>query len=240
MDYGIQLYSVRDEMNKDVRATLAKMAEIGYKMVEFAGFYNYGAEEIIAMLKENGLQVSGIHTHLPKILQDIDAELAYQKAIGNKNIILASHDLSTQAKIDEFVALVNEWQPKLEAQGFTLAYHNHSSEFLPNEDGAISFDQMVEKTNILLEIDTFWAYVAGKDPIAVLEQNRDRIRFIHLKDGTADGVGFPLGMGTAPAAAVYQKAVELGIPMVVESETQKPDGFTEASICMDFLKKMEK
>ena len=62
---------------------------------------------------------------------------------------------------------------------------------------------------------------------------------IHIKDGLANREGKPLGLGTAPVAAVYKKAVEMGIPMVVESETLQPDGLTEAKICIDYLKSQE-
>ena len=123
----------------------------------------------------------------------------------------------------------------LAAEGIKLCYHNHSHEFFPNEDGQIIYDELVSRTNMGLEIDTFWAFAGGKDPIAMMEALKDRLHFIHIKDGLADKTGKPLGMGEAPCAAVYVKAKEMGIPMVVESETLQPDGLTEAKICYDFL-----
>ena len=92
----------------------------------------------------------------------------------------------------------------------------------------------------MLEIDTYWAYVGMKNPVALLERLKDRVKVIHVKDGDADGNGTPLGMGTAPVADVYAKAIEMGLPMVVESETCKPDGMTEAEICIKYLKSLEK
>lgn len=239
MEYGIQLYSIRDDMQKDMRGSLKKIAALGYKMVEFAGFFDHSAEEVAAMLKENGLTVSGTHTGLAAITQDFDGTVAYHKAIGNRNIIIPGHDLSTKEKIDEFISLVNEYQPKLEAKGITLGFHNHSGEFLPNADGSVSYDEIVSRTTLSLEIDTYWAYVAGQDPIALMEKLKDRLHFIHIKDGLQNGEGLPLGQGTAPVKAVYEKATALHVPMVVESETQKPDGFTEAKICIAYLKSLE-
>ena len=239
MEYGIQLYSIRDDMQRDMRGSLQKIAALGYKMVEFAGFFDHSAEDVAAMLKENGLTVSGTHTGLAAITQDFDGAVAYHKAIGNRNIIIPGHDLSTQEKIDEFIALVNEYQPKLEAHGITLGFHNHSGEFLPNADGSVSYNDITARTKLRLEIDTFWAYAAGKDPIALMETFKSRLHFIHIKDGLQNGEGFPLGKGTAPVKAVYEKAAALHIPMVVESETQNPDGFTEAKICIDYLRALE-
>ena len=91
-----------------------------------------------------------------------------------------------------------------------------------------------------LEIDTYWAYAAGKDPMALMEELKDRLFVIHIKDGFSDRKGMPLGRGTAPVKEVYKKAVEMGIPMVVESETLTPDGVTEAEICFRYLKELEK
>ncbi len=147
--------------------------------------------------------------------------------------------MKCQNNIDDFIELANDYSIKLKKEGLILGYHNHSNEFLPNEDGSISFNQIIEKTNLTLEIDTFWAFVAGQNPVELIEQHKDRISFIHLKDGVSTGEEFPLGMGTAPALEVYQKSTQLGILIIVESETQKPDGFTEAKICMDFLRQLK-
>ena len=136
--------------------------------------------------------------------------------------------------------MINEFQPKLAAEGITLGYHNHHKEFLPNKDGSNIEDQLIYRTNVMLEIDTYWAYVGMKNPIALLDRLGDRVKVIHIKDGDAEGNGTPLGMGTAPVADVYAKAIEMGLPMVVESETCNPDGMTEAKICIEYLKSLEK
>ena len=94
MEYGIQMYSVRDITEKDLPGALKKMAEIGYKNVEFAGFFGYSAEEVKKMLEENGLKVSGTHSSLKDLIEDFEGTVAYHKAIGNKNFILPGVDFS--------------------------------------------------------------------------------------------------------------------------------------------------
>ena len=227
MEYGIQMYSVRDITEKDMDGALKALAEMGYKNVEFAGFFGIPAQEIADMLAKYGLTVSGTHTGLNEIVDHYEETLAYHKAIGNKRIIVPGHDLSTKAKLDDFIDKMNEYAAKLAAEGITLGYHNHDHEFKPNDDGQIIYDEIVARTDIALEIDTYWVYAAGKDPVALMEQLANR-------------EGKPLGMGTAPVADVYKKAVALNVPMVVESETLTPDGLTEAKICIEFLKAQEK
>ncbi|MBQ2957414.1 MAG: sugar phosphate isomerase/epimerase [Clostridia bacterium] len=240
MEYGIQLYSVRDLTEKNMDEALRQVSELGYKFVEFAGFFGIPAEEIKAMLEKYGLKVSGTHTGWKEIAEHFEETVAYHKAIGNKNIIIPGGDFSDQTKLDALIDMINEFQPKLAAEGITLGYHNHHKEFLPNKDGSNIEDQLIYRTNVMLEIDTYWAYVGMKNPIALLERLGDRVKVIHIKDGDAQGNGTPLGLGTAPVADVYAKAIEMGLPMVVESETCKPDGMTEAKICIEYLKSLEK
>ena len=240
MEYGIQLYSVRDLTEKNMEEALRQVSELGYKFVEFAGFFGIPAEEIKAMLDKYGLKVSGTHTGWKEIAEHFEETVAYHKAIGNKNIIIPGGDFSDQKKLDALIDMINEFQPKLAAEGITLGYHNHHREFLPTKDGSNIEDQLIYRTNLDLEIDTYWAFVGMKHPIELLERLGDRVKVIHIKDGDAEGNGTPLGMGTAPVADVYAKALEMGLPMVVESETCNPDGMTEAKICIEYLKSLEK
>ncbi|MDR1000174.1 MAG: sugar phosphate isomerase/epimerase [Clostridiales bacterium] len=265
MDYSIQTFSVRDVLPANLETTLKALGEMGYTHIEYCDFFGKTAEELNAALDAANLKVSGNHINLAKIAEDFEGKTAYNKAIGNNLLIEPMADMSTSEKLDAFVALANDLQPKLEALGFTVAYHNHNVEFIANEDGQIIFDELVSRTNIKLELDTFWAYAGGRDPVAMMEQFKDRLIYIHIKDGISDGKpkpfpkipqgasekelielfkdfpkGVPLGMGTAPVKAVYAKAIELGIPMCVESETLTPDGLSEAKVCIDFLKEQEK
>lgn len=240
MDYSIQLYSVRDSMENDFEGTLKKISELGYKYVEFAGFYDHTAEEINSILDKYNLKISGTHSALDDLINNYDETVAFHKAIGNKNYIVPAYWLRNQKEIDYFIEKVNEIAPKLKADGMTLGYHNHSGEFEMGSDGAVAYEQIIYRTDIMLQLDTYWAFVGMKDPIALMDRIGDRIGIIHIKDGTVGGDGKPLGMGEAPVKAVYEKAKEKGIPMVVESETITPSGLEEARICIEYLNSLEK
>ena len=240
MNYGLQMYSVRDITGTDLAGALKKVAELGYAFVEFAGFFGNSAEDVKKMLDENGLTVSGTHTGWQELTDDrIDETIAYHQTIGNKNIIIPGADLSTREKLDDLIALINRAQPKLAAAGITLGYHNHSHEFIQTSYGAYIHKELEEKTDVEFEIDTYWAYVAKEDPVATLERLKHRMRVIHLKDGFQDGHGKALGEGTAPVVAVREKAIELGLKMVVESETCDPTGIEEVGRCISFLRSLE-
>lgn len=239
MEYGVQLYSVRDITGSSMGEALSGVAQQGYSFVEFAGFFGIGAQEISAMLKEYGLKVSGTHTGLAELLEKTEETIAYHKQIGNINIFVPYAELDTQQKLDAFIENINTVQKKLKNSGIRLGYHNHAHEFKQNTDGSVAFEQLIYRTELDLEIDTFWVYAAGIDPVKLLDRLHDRVPVIHIKDGYENGEGMPLGMGTAPVKAVYQAAVKYGIPMVVESETLKPSGLSETDICIRYLRSLE-
>ena len=240
MDYGIQLYSVRDVAEQNLEEAVQKMAALGYKQMEFAGFFGRSAEQVNEMLQKNGVTLSGTHSPFDDLVNAYEETLAFHKAIGNKHYIIPGYNLKDQQRLDKFVEEVNPIAERLAKEGIILSFHNHHREFIPNEDGSVIFEQLLYRTNLHFEVDTYWAFVGMKNPLAILDRVKDRLIAVHLKDGSADGKGTPLGMGEAPVAEVWHAVKDFGIPMIVESETCSPDGPTEAKICIEYLRSLEK
>ena len=245
MNYGLQLYSVRDIASENFELMLDSVAKMGYSFVESAGFYNRSAEQVKKKLEENGITLCSTHTSFKLICENLDEVIAYHKAIGCKDMVIPGAPTDTAADVDRLVDVINGTIPKLEAEGIRLHFHNHSKEFIPNADGQIPYDEIASRTNVYFEIDTFWTFNAGLDPLAILEKYADRVRFIHLKDGIPQDrsdpeskvVGKSLGQGKAPVKAVIRKAKEMGLTIVVESENLDPCGLDEVERCIQFLKK---
>lgn len=252
-EYGIQMFSIRDITEDSMRKALKDLAEMGYKYIEFAGFYDYNAEQIKTWLDTFDLVCSGTHTTMSEIKpENIDETIRYHKAIGCDNLIVPCCNWSTPEDRDLTINTLNEAHKKLAENGIRLGYHNHSKEFLPNEFGCVFEDEIIKKTNIELEIDTFWLFNAGIDVISYLEAYKDRIRVIHLKDGIPsedkdknfecvhNGVkGFSVGDGRAPVKAIREWAIKNNVLMVVESEGLDPTGPQEVKRCIDFLKSLD-
>lgn len=247
MNYGLQLYSVRDITKDNFEGALRQVAEMGYKMVETAGFFGNKAEDVAAMLKNYGLTCCSTHTGFALLRDDFENTLAYHKAIGCKNIILPSAPYNTKEELDETINCINKWLPIIESEGMKLHYHNHSHEFMKNSAGQITHDELAERTSILFELDTFWVYNAKLDPVTMMEKYKDRMEFIHLKDGImqdwsvkgSHAKGKSVGEGDAPVLAVRKKAIEMGVDMIIESEGLDPTGPEEVRRCIDFLKKVD-
>ncbi len=253
-EYGLQLYSLRDITKENLQDALCRVAKMGYRYVEFAGFFDHPAEEVKAWLDEYGLTASGTHTQLnlltPEVIEDT---IAYHKTIGCKDIIVPGAKWETEELMDENIRALNWAQKRLAEEGITLSYHNHSHEFYTTAYGKVVEDELLVRTTVTLEIDTFWLFNAGIDPISYCEQIKERIRMIHLKDGkvptdaerdftTANKLvqGRSLGQGDAPVKAVRKWADENGILMVVESEGLDPTGPEEVARCITYLRTIEK
>ena len=244
--YGIQMYSLRDTAKESLKEALRIVASQGYRYVEFAGFFGNPAEEVAAWLKEYGLAVSGTHTQAVELLPEVIEEtIAYHKAIGNKNIIIPGFKIKEQADLDRLVEIINTAQPILAQHGISLGYHNHSHEFQKTEFGKYIEEELYNRTKVAFEIDTFWAFNAGVDPVDLLERMKDRLApVIHLKDGfkAVNGEkakGKSVGEGEAPVVAVREKALSMGLLMVIESEGQDPTGEAEVGRCISFLASLE-
>ena len=205
MEYGLQLFSVRDVTERDMEGALRQVAEMGYRSVEFAGFFGHSAQEIKGWLDKYGLTASGTHTGMSELTGDkLQETIAYHQAIGCRNLIVPYESFATKGEIDAFIQRVQQVEPQLNAAGITLHYHNHDHEFKPNQDGLIPEEELLARTNLLLEVDTYWVYAAGKDPVAFLQEHKDCIRVIHLKDGKGGDACASLGQGIAPVAQVRQ------------------------------------
>lgn len=239
MDYGLQLYSVRDYLI-DLDYCFSRLNEFKYKFVEFAGYGGNSAEELKALLEKWDMTVIGAHVDANDIVADFDNIVKFHKALGNKNIVIPAYHINNHENLCKLVEIINKYQPMFEAEGMKLHYHNHENEFKPNSDGEIPFEVLKKETDVLFEVDTFWVYYAGLDPVAFVKENIDRIELLHIKDGLLDRrEGRPLGEGKAPVKDCVNMALELNLPIIVESEETIPNGIMEAKKCYKFLRKMD-
>ncbi len=236
--YGLQLYSVRDITEKDFAAAVSAVGELGYSYAETAGFFGHTAEEVLAILDKAGMELIGTHSGADGLAEDkIEETIRYHKALGNKNYIIPATDYSTPEKIEEFVSLVNRAYSRFSEAGINLVYHNHSGEYLTETADGCFLDTLEKRTDLCFEIDTYWAWNADRDPVEEMKRLGDRLVLIHLKDGIKGGDGRALGEGDVPLHEIICAAEELGVPMVVESETLDPTGIEEVKRCIEYLRK---
>ena len=195
---GLQLYTLRNEMSKDAKGTLAKVAAQGYKTVETYGYadgkwFGLNAAELLATLKTNGLTSPSGHTFPGSIFLQNGWEDKWKTAvddartIGQQFIVIPWFEEQYRNKADNYkkvAAGLNKAGEICKKAGIKLAYHNHDFEFA-NVEGKTPFDIYLKETDpklVFFELDIYWASKAGKDPIALFAKYPGRFAMWHVKD----------------------------------------------------------
>lgn len=256
---GLQLYSVRNEMEKDVKATLEKVKAMGYDGVEFAGLFGYSAAEIKSMLENAGLEAVSAHVPLAEMLENMDKVIATYKEIGCKYIAIPYVDEDYRPgrpDYPETLKKIAELGKKCAENGIVLMYHNHDFEFV-KIDGKYGLDVMydtVPAEYLQTELDTCWVNVGGEVPSEYILKYSGRTPVVHLKDFVMQGkekpkklyalIGIddteeqaseeafsfkPVGYGVQDIPAIIAAAEKSGADWLIVEQDSPDKGNTELS-----------
>ncbi len=212
---SVQLYSVRDAVAEDLDGAVARLAEIGLEHVEPYAFHER-TEEYRRAFATTGLTAPSGHAPVlasekPEAIFDAAAALGMTTVIDP--FVPAEH-WQTADQVAELAERVNRLATLATERGLEFGYHNHAWELSTRIDGRHALELFVGHLapGVVLEIDTYWAGVGGADTPALLAALGDRVRLIHVKDGTLDGdvdkqrpagsgdVGVPAILAAAPQA----------------------------------------
>jgi sugar phosphate isomerase/epimerase len=200
---GLQLYTVRQDANKDLHGTLKQIAAIGYREVETAGFYGKPGKEMRRILDDHGLAAPSAHYSMGDLQKDLQAKIDDAAALGVQYFVCAFPALKDNAPIPNGKSMANaitleDWKWNAEQlnrigeltrkAGIRTGYHNHNMEFR-TYDGAPAFDRLLEWTDptlVTIEMDLAWVVTAGVDPVPYLKKQAERISLLHVKDVRKD------------------------------------------------------
>lgn len=221
-EVGLQLYSLREETEKDFCATVEKVAKMGYTGVEFAGYGGLKSAALAQLLKDNGLAAYGTHFGaLPKTDAELDAQIEMNLALGNPYLVCPWHDMKTRDDALRLAEIMNETAAKLKPHGLRLGYHNHAHEFAKDGDDTL-MDVLMENTEkeIFAEFDVFWVAYAGYDPVEYIRKYAGRQLLMHLKELAVDRrANVELGTGVLDFAAIIRAGQQAGTEhFIIEQE----------------------
>ncbi len=241
---GVQLYTVRTEMQKSVERTLERVAAIGYREVEFAGYFDRSPERIRSLLEANGLTSPATHIPLEFLEQRWQKTLDLAETIGHRYLVVAWIPEGRRTTIDDYrriAEIFNRAGAAARARGLTFAYHNHDFEFVPLQ-GEIPFDVLTRAADpdlVKLEMDLFWVIKGGHDPVEYFEPNPDRIPLVHVKDMDAAGNMVDVGAGQIDFARIFAKWEIAGIEhFFVEHDTPAVP-FASITASYEYLRALE-
>ena len=215
-EIGIQLYTLRALLSEDVAGTLAQVAEIGYRTVEFAGLYGLTPREMRRTLDAVGLRAVSSHAGVNDIRGDWTSFLEGAQELGQDFVFVPSIPESerTPEGLRKLADDFNRAGEMAVSAGLHFGYHNHAWEFVALPDGTIMMDLLLERTEPRLvdwQMDIFWTVDGGCDPMAYLESHAGRVTSVHGKDRTPDGQMVDVGKGVIDFAMILPRAEELGM-----------------------------
>jgi len=243
---GLQLYSVREDCEKDLPGVLQQVAKMGYEGVEFAGYYNRSAAELRDLLQKNGLKCCGTHISLDVLKGDeLKKTIEFNKTIGNPYLIVAWMPETYAESLDavkEAAQVFNDIAAQLEEHDMWVGYHAHGGDF-KKIDGEFAWDLLFANTSdrVCMQMDLGNCIDAGGDPIASLKRFPGRSRTVHLKEsgGPATAV---VGEGDVNWPEVFEICETIGGTQWYIVEHERPAGTPLGNVakCLQNLKKMGK
>ncbi len=258
---GLQLYTVRDAMDKDPRGTLAKVAEIGYNSVETATytgsekFYGMTPAEFAGVLKQNGLVAKSGHYRLGEeepngevqkgtMLHDWDKAVDDAAAVGIKYMVCAYLSTDERGDLDHYKKVADELNKageRCKKAGIQLCYHNHDFEFIKQND-QYPYDILLstDKDLVKMEMDIYWVTKAGQDPVALFNQHPGRFPLWHVKDmdNTSNKDFTEVGNGIIDFKRVFAERNKAGLKyFFVEQDKTPGSPFDSITKSYDYIKK---
>jgi len=241
---GVQLYTVRGEMERDFEGTLRKIANLGYDEVEFAGLFDNDPKDVKSLLDELGLDPVASHVNWKKFKENPDAMIAETVALGSRYMILPYLPEEERQTLDQWrdwIARLNEAGAKAHEQGVVVAYHNHEFEF-EEIDGVKPFDLImaeIDRRYVKLEMDLFWVTLAGEDPAVYFGQYEGGFPLSHVKDMTPEKQMVDVGSGAIDFASIFATAEDAGMKHFIVEHDNPEDPMQSIENSITYLRSLE-
>lgn len=250
---GLQLFSVRGEVERDLPATLKSVAEIGYQGAEPWGYngeslawQGHDAPALRRLYDDNGLTCCGIHLTTSALQGDnLARTVEFNHTLGNRFLIVAMDKVRMESRAGalELAGILNEAAEKLSAEGMFTGYHAHGFDFA-TVDGEIAWDILFSNTRpeVIMQMDIGNCAGGGGDPIGTLRRFPNRARSVHLKDFGGPSPDSVIGEGKADWPEVFRlcETTQNTEWYVVEEGTADGTGFEIPRRSLEALRQMGK
>ena len=252
---GLQLYTLRNELNKGIKETIAKIAETGYNSVEVFGynagkFFGLTPEEFAAIFKANNLVTPSGHYSLPNFLKKGDTDELKKSVedatkLSHKYFVVPYLTEDLRTSLDDYKTLASRLNiagEEAKKAGLKLAYHNHDFEFKDWGNGQTGIQILSNETDhklVHFELDIYWVTKAGVDPIKFLDEHPGRVKLWHVKDlaNTPQKEFTEVGTGVIDYKEIFKHRKAAGIDyFFVEQDLTKIPPFESIAKSLAYVK----
>jgi sugar phosphate isomerase/epimerase len=213
---GLQLYTVRDLMAEDLVATLELVASIGYREVEFAGYFDTPPADVRRHLDAVGLRAPAAHIGYEEFAANLTGVIEHAVAVGHDFVIVPSVPGDERETLDDYLRHAenfNRWSEACHAAGLRFGYHNHDFEFVEIE-GKLPYDVLLAETDpsrVEMELDLAWARAGNADALQYFEAWPGRFPLCHIKDLDRNGQEADIGDGDVAFERIFASAKQAGL-----------------------------
>ena len=221
---GLQLYTLRDALPKDVKGTIEKISKIGYNEVETYGFsakdafFGTSVKDFKSLLSDNGLKATSGHYDFSSLIKEnstdfLKASIEAANVLGSEYIVVPWLEESMRKSIDDYKKIaqkINEAAILCKNAGLKIAYHNHDFEFI-DFDGTNGYEILLKETDknlVDFELDLYWVVRADKNPLQLFKENQGRFTMWHVKDMDKQNpaLNTEIGNGSIDFKAIFANA----------------------------------
>ena len=259
---GIGLFTLREQLTADVKATIEQVAKIGYNQVEtyygypgkyeVKGFWGLPAKDFNQLLKENKLTSPSGHYNTSEFLSSGDdkilkTHIEVANSVGQKYLVIPAlpTDVRANGTLDDYKRMAAKFNTAGELckkAGLKLAYHNHNFEYKDQGNGATGYDILLNETDANLvgfELDIFWAVNAGLNPVDLFKKNPGRYKMFHVKDMDKQdkSVFAEVGSGRIDFKSIFAESKLAGVDYIfTEQDLIKKDVYQSISESYNYVK----
>lgn len=242
---GVQLYTVREAMARDVERTLAQVAAIGFQEVEFAGYFGKTPAAMRAILDRHGLAAPSAHIPIELLGRNWAAALEEAHTLGHRYLCVAWIPAERRRTLDGYkrvAELFTRAGEESHAHGIRFAYHNHAYEFAPLE-GRVPLEVLIAETDpahVWFEMDLYWIIKGGGDPLAYFDHYPHRFPLVHVKDsaGPPEHRMVDVGAGSIDWARLFAQRGRAGIRHYFVEHDEPPDPFASIRTSYEYLRRL--
>lgn len=241
---GIQLYTLRELLQRDFEGTIRQLADIGYREVEFAGLYGQRAADLRKVLDRHHVSAPSGHCDIAGVTVKLDQTIAEARTLGHRYVVVAwiPDEARTPAGYASVAETFNQAGEKLKKAGLTLGYHNHSFEFKPLEGDRNGYDILLQRTQpdlVTMELDLYWIREAGQDALRYFADHQGRFRLVHIKDMASDGSMVDVGKGAMDWPVLLAAARKAGVQHQFVEHDEPPDPIAFARTSYEYMSRLK-
>jgi len=243
---GLQLYTVREQLAADFEGTLRRVAALGVREVEFAGYHGRAPAQVKSALRRHNLSAPSAHVTTAELREGFEKSIEAAQTLGHRHLVLGYVPAEERRSLDDYrrlADLLNRAGERAARAGIQFCYHNHDFEF-EETSGQTPYDLLLARADarlVRLELDLYWITKAGRSPLEYFSRQPGRFPLLHVKDmdATPRRSFTEVGRGRIDFKTIFAAASRAGVRHYFVEQDETPGSpFESVRVSLDYLRRL--